>query len=251
MWTDSLQGKTALVTGASRGIGAAVAEALAAAGCRVVLVSRNGERCAELAKELQSQGATAVGLACDIRNGEECRAAVQQTLELYGNLHILVNNAGITRDNLLLRMKPAEWEEVLTTDLTGVFQMTQAALRPMLKQRYGKIINISSVVGQIGNPGQANYAAAKAGVLGFTKSLAREIASRGITVNAVAPGYIDTAMTAAMPEKAQEELKSRIPLGKIGNPRDVAGVVLFLASEAADYITGQTIRVDGGLVMHD
>ncbi len=251
MLVESLKDKTALVTGASQGIGAAVAKALAQVGCKVVLVSRSAERCEARAAELRQQGAQAKGLACDIRRAEDCRQTVQQTLELFGSLDILVNNAGITRDNLMLRMKPEDWNEVLATDLTGVFQMTQAALRPMLKQRSGRIINISSIVGQIGNPGQVNYAAAKAGLLGFTKSLAKEIASRGITVNAVAPGYIETAMTAAMPEKAQAALKSQIPLGRIGSPEDVAQVVLFLASEAANYITGQTIRVDGGLVMHD
>jgi 3-oxoacyl-[acyl-carrier protein] reductase len=245
----ALAGKVALVTGASRGIGRAVARRLAAEGARLVLGARDEARLAEAVREIAEAGGDARGLALDVADRASVDAAVAAVLAAHGRLDVLVNNAGIARDNLLLRMKAAEWDEVIATNLTGVFHCTQAALRPMLKQRAGRIVNVGSVVGLAGNAGQANYAASKAGILGFTKSVAREVASRGITVNAVAPGFIDTDMTAAMTEKAREAVLGAVPMGRAGSGEDVAAAVLFFASEGAGYVTGQVLAVDGGFHM--
>jgi 3-oxoacyl-[acyl-carrier protein] reductase len=245
----TVRGKVALVTGASRGIGRAIAEALAAAGATVVLGARDEKRLAEAVDAIVSAGGRASAVALDVCQRESVDAALATVLERHGRIDGLVNNAGITRDNLLLRMKVEEWEAVLATNLTGVYHCTQAALRPMLKQRSGRIVNVTSVVGITGNAGQANYAASKAGVIGFTKSIAREVASRAITVNAVAPGFIDTEMTAAMTDKAKEAVASSIPMGRVGKPEDVAGATVFLLSDAAAYITGQVLGVDGGFHM--
>jgi 3-oxoacyl-[acyl-carrier protein] reductase len=245
----TVTGKVVLVTGASRGIGRAVAEALAAAGAAVVLGARDQAKLAEAVDAIVSAGGRASAVSLDVCHRESVDAALAAVLQRHGRIDGLVNNAGITRDNLLLRMKVEEWEAVLATNLTGVYHCTQAALRPMLKQRSGRIVNVTSVVGLTGNAGQANYAASKAGVIGFTKSIAREVASRAITVNAVAPGFIDTEMTAAMTDKAKEAVASSIPMGRVGKPEDVAGAALFLLSDAAAYVTGQVLGVDGGFHM--
>jgi 3-oxoacyl-[acyl-carrier protein] reductase len=245
----TLEGRVAIVTGASRGIGRAVAASLSEAGATVLLGARDADKLAEVVAEIAARGGRARALCLDIARRESVEACFQAALEEHGRLDILVNNAGITRDTLLLRMKPEQWDEVIATNLTGAFHCTQAALRPMLKARYGRIVNVTSVVGLMGNAGQANYAASKAGLLGFTKAVAREVATRGITVNAVAPGFIETDMTAAMTEKAREAMSAGIPMGRIGLPVDVAGPVLFLVSDAAAYVTGQTLAVDGGFHM--
>ena len=245
----TVSGKAVLVTGASRGIGRAIAEALAKAGALVVLGARDETKLAEAVDAIVGAGGRASSVPLDVCHRESVDTALAAVLERHGRIDGLVNNAGITRDNLLLRMKAEEWEAVLSTNLTGVYHCTQAALRPMLKQRSGRIVNVTSVVGITGNAGQANYAASKAGVIGFTKSIAREVASRAITVNAVAPGFIDTEMTAAMTDKAREAIASSIPMGRVGTPADVAGAVTFLLSDAAAYITGQVLGVDGGFHM--
>jgi 3-oxoacyl-[acyl-carrier protein] reductase len=245
----TVSGKSVLVTGASRGIGRAIAEALASAGAAVVLGARDETKLAEAVDAIVAAGGRASAVPLDVCRRDSVDTALATVLERHGRLDGLVNNAGITRDNLLLRMKAEEWEAVLATNLTGVYHCTQAALRPMLKQRSGRIVNVTSVVGITGNAGQANYAASKAGVIGFTKSVAREVASRAITVNAVAPGFIDTEMTATMTDKAKEAVASSIPMGRVGKPEDVAGAALFLLSDAAAYVTGQVLGVDGGFHM--
>lgn len=245
-----LDGKVALITGASRGIGRAVALELARQGADVVINYAGNEAAANEVKSLvEAAGGKALVIQADVANGEAVDAMIAKTMEVFGRIDILVNNAGITRDGLLMRMKESDWDAVMDTNLKGVFLCTKAVSRIMMKQKSGKIINMTSVVGVMGNAGQANYAAAKAGVIGFTKSMARELASRGITVNAVAPGFIATDMTAVLSEQTKTELAGQIPLAKLGSPEDVAGAVSFLASTAADYITGQTLNVDGGMVM--
>lgn len=245
-----LTGKVALVTGASRGIGREIAKTLAGYGAAVI-VNYNGseEKAQEVVKEIRQAQGTAECMQCSVTDGEACAAMVSKALEKYGHIDILVNNAGITKDNLLMKISDADFDRVLDTNLKGTFQMIRQLYRPFLKQRSGRIINMTSVSGILGNAGQANYAASKAGVIGLTKSVARELAARGITVNAVAPGLIDTDMTQAMPEAAREAALQQIPLKKIGSPKDIAETVAFLASDKAAYITGQVISVDGGMCM--
>lgn len=242
-----LEGHGALVTGGSRGIGLAIGHALAEAGARVVLVSRNGEQAAAAAATLPGTGHA--GLGCDVGDSAAVQSTVQQAETLVGELSILVNNAGITRDGLLARMKDEDWDEVMRTNLKGAFNFTRAVSRGMMRRRDGVVLNISSVVGLMGNAGQANYAASKAGLLGFTRSVARELASRGVRVNAVAPGYIETEMTGALSPDQREALQRQIPMGRLGQPEDVAALVRFLAGPGARYITGQVVTVDGGMVM--
>ncbi len=243
----NLKGKIALVTGASRGIGAAIADTLAQAGATVVGTATTHAGAAAISDRLQAHGGQ--GLVLDVSDPESIQAALSQMKETTGMPDILVNNAGITRDNLLMRMKDEEWQQVLDTDLTSVFRLSKACLRPMMKKRSGRIISIGSVIGAMGNAGQANYAAAKAGLVGFSKSLAREIGSRGITVNVVAPGYIVTDMTRDLPEEQQNKLKSQVPLQRLGSPQDIANAVLFLASDMGAYVTGETLHVNGGMLM--
>lgn len=243
-------GKVAVVSGGSRGIGRAISVALAEAGAEVALLyAGNREAAEKVVAELQERGKEALAIQADVSQAEQVDAAVKQVMARFGRIDILVNNAGVTRDNLLLRMKEEDWDQVVDTNLKGVFLLTKAVVRPMMRQRFGRIINISSVVGVIGNPGQANYVAAKAGVIGLTKSVAKEVASRGITVNAIAPGFIETDMTAALGEDVRGQLMERIPLGRLGDPADIAGAVKFLASDEAAYITGHTIHVDGGMAI--
>lgn len=245
----SLQGRTALVTGASQGIGRACALALARAGARVALAARNQDKLNQVAAEIASQGGAAAVFTLDLAGEDSIKACAKAAIAHFGSIEILVNNAGVTRDTLALRMKRSDWDEVLQTNLTGAFLMTQAMLSPMLKARWGRIINITSVVGETGQAGQANYAASKAGLIGLTKSLARELASRNITVNAIAPGYIETAMTAALDEKQRASILAQIPLGRVGTDADIASAVGFLASEEASYITGHVLDVNGGMYM--
>lgn len=243
-----LTGRVAVVTGASRGIGRAVARELATSGARVLAGARE-QHADAVAAEITAGGGTAHAVSVDVMDSASIRRMISTALDRFGRVDVLVNNAGIARDQLLVRMKRDEWDAVLATNLTAAFTCAQAALRPMLKQRFGRIINISSVVGQMGNAGQANYAASKAGVIGLTKSLAREVASRGITVNVVAPGMIDTEMTRAVMQASREAWASKIPLGRLGTPEEVASAVGFLASDKAAYITGQVVCVNGGLYM--
>jgi 3-oxoacyl-[acyl-carrier protein] reductase len=244
-----LEGKVALITGGAQGIGRAIALLLAREGAKVVISDINLEKARETCRELEALGREALAVGGNVADVRDAEAMVQQTIEKFGRMDILVNNAGITRDQVLLRMKEEDWDLVLSVNLKGAFLCTKAALRPFLKQKGGKIVNISSVTGEMGNAGQANYAASKAGVLGFTKSIAREYARRNIQVNAVAPGFIDTAMSQAIPQKDREFLIKQIPMERLWSPEDVAAAVLFLASPAADYITGQVLNVNGGMYM--
>ena len=245
----SLEGRVALVTGASQGIGRACALALARQGAKVAVAARNQEKLVEVAKEISSANGEAAAFKLDVANEDDIKTAVKAIIQKFGKVDILVNNAGITRDMLVMRMKRADWDSVLATNLTGAHLCIQAVVGSMLKQRWGRIINISSVVGEMGQAGQANYAAAKAGLIGLTMAVARELASRNITANAVAPGYIETAMTESLAPELKEDLLKAIPLGRIGKESDVASAVCFLASEEAAYITGHVLRVNGGMLM--
>ncbi|MCS7277344.1 MAG: 3-oxoacyl-[acyl-carrier-protein] reductase [Aquificaceae bacterium] len=248
MVSIDLSDKRALVTGSTRGIGRAVAELLARAGAKVVITGRDELRAQEVAREIGTNlGAETVGLALDMSNADSIKQAYSKVEKLWGGVDILVNNAGITRDKLFLRMSLEDWEEVLRVNLTGTFVITSLAVKGMLKNRWGRIVNISSVVGFTGNVGQVNYASTKSGLLGFTKSLAKELATRNITVNMVAPGFIETDMTAVLSEDLRQEYLKNIPLGRFGKPEDVAGAVLFLCSEYASYITGEVLHVNGGM----
>ena len=246
---SSLSGRAALVTGASQGIGRAVALRLAGEGAHVALAARNLEKLAEVATEITAAGGTAQVFVLDMANEDSIKSCAKAVVAHFGKLEILVNNAGITRDVLALRMKRHDWDDVITTNLTGAFLLTQACMSSMLRARWGRVINITSVVGETGQAGQANYAASKAGLIGLTKSLARELAGRSITVNAVAPGYIETAMTAVLNDEQRTAMTSQIPLARAGTERDIAGAVAFLASEDAAYITGHTLDVNGGMYM--
>ncbi|ALC86059.1 MULTISPECIES: 3-oxoacyl-[acyl-carrier-protein] reductase [Bacillaceae] len=245
-----LDGKSAIVTGASRGIGKDIALYLAKEGAKVAVnYSGSKEKAEEVVEEIKSFGGEAFAIQANVDQSEDVQNLISATLENFGSIDILINNAGITRDNLLMRMKEQEWDDVLNTNLKGVFLSTKAVTRQMMKQRKGRIINITSIVGVSGNPGQANYVAAKAGVIGLTKTTALELASRNITVNAVAPGFITTDMTEALPEEVKAQMLSQIPLAKFGNTEDIAKAVAFLASDDANYITGQTLHVNGGMYM--
>ncbi len=248
-----LEGRTAIVTGAGRGgrgIGRGIALALAQAGADVLITARTNITDAEaVASAVQEAGTRAIAVACDVADAASVKALFDRATQEWGSLDILVNNAGITRDGLLLRMDEEDWDAVLETNLKGTFLCTRAAAKLMIKQRRGRIINITSIMGQIGNPGQANYSASKAGIIGFTRTAARELGGRNVTVNAVAPGFIDTQMTDVVKDEARTELTKKVPLGRLGTPEDVGGVVAFLASDAASYITGQVITVDGGMTV--
>jgi 3-oxoacyl-[acyl-carrier protein] reductase len=247
---ENLQGKTAFVSGASQGIGRACALALAKMGARVALAARNEAKLEAVAAEIEATGGQAKPFLMDVSDEASIQAAAKAAIAHFGAVEILVNNAGITRDTLLLRMKRADWDAVMTTNLTGAFLLTQALLNPMLRARWGRIINVSSVVGRTGQAGQANYAASKAGLIGFTRSMAREVASRSVTVNAVAPGYIETAMTSILEDKQREAFLTHIPLGRAGTDEEVAHAVAFLASPQAGYITGHVLDINGGLFMN-
>ncbi len=241
-----LSGKTAFVTGSTRGIGHAIARAFHGAGARVAIVGRDIERARAVAAEL---GERTVAVACDVARADQVEAALAETEKALGPIEILVNNAGLTRDNILLRLTDTDWDTVLDANLKGAFHTTRAVIKGMMKRRSGRIINVTSIVGLIGNKGQANYAASKAGLIGFSKSVAREYASRGVLVNCIAPGFIETDMTGALPDEARATLLEDIALGRLGRPEDVAGAALFLASDLAGYITGQVLVVDGGMVI--
>ena len=246
----NLTGKTAIITGASRGIGAEIARKMAEAGAKIVVNYSGSQAKAEaVVEEIKSNGGEAIAVKADVADADAVKAMVEQTMQTFGSVDILVNNAGITRDNLMMRMKDDEWDDVINTNLKGVFICTKAVTRQMMKQRSGRIVNIASIVGVMGNAGQANYVAAKAGVIGLTKTTARELASRNITANAVAPGFITTDMTDKLGEDIQKTMLAQIPLGRFGKPEEVAKAALFLASDDASYMTGQTLHLDGGMVM--
>jgi len=245
----SLSGRVALVTGASQGIGRTVALRLAKDGATVAVAARNQEKLNELVSEINTAGGKAAAFALDVADEEQVKATIKSVIAQFGKVDILVNNAGITRDQLVMRMKRADWDAVLSTNLTSAYLCIQQVIGSMLKQRWGRIINITSVFGQMGQAGQANYAASKAGLIGLTMAMAREVASRNITVNAVAPGFIDTNMTAALSEEFKQTAVKQIPLGRVGSPQDVASAVRFLASDEAAYITGHVLNVNGGLLM--
>jgi 3-oxoacyl-[acyl-carrier protein] reductase len=249
MMADALEGQVALVTGATRGIGEAIAKSLAVAGATVIGTATTDEGAAKISAYLEAAGRRGTGIRLDVADGAATDAAIDGIASRFGAITILVNNAGITRDNLLLRMKDDEWDAIMATNLKPAFRLAKAVLRGMMKARHGRIILIGSVVGTSGNPGQANYAAAKAGLLGFAKSLAQEVGSRNITVNCVAPGFIDTDMTKALADAQRQALLGKIPLGRLGTPDDIASAVTFLASPHAAYITGATLHVNGGMYM--
>ena len=245
----TLEGKTAIVTGSAQGIGRAIAETLAKHGADVVVADLDPGRSKEAVDAIVKLGRKALNVKVNVADWNDVKGMIDHVLKEWGKIDILVNNAGITRDGLLLRMKEEDWNLVLQVNLNGTFHCTKAVLQPMTKQRYGRIVNIASIVGAMGNPGQANYAASKAAVIGFTKTVAREYASRLVTVNAVAPGFIDTAMTQGLPAEVKETLQKQIPLGRLGQPSDIAEAVRFLVSDEAGYITGQVLHVNGGMLM--
>jgi 3-oxoacyl-[acyl-carrier protein] reductase len=245
----SLQGKVAIVTGAAQGIGRAIAEALAHAGADIAVADLDPQRSADAVAMVEKIGRKALNVKVNVADANDTKAMAEHVIKTWGKIDILVNNAGITRDALLLRMKEEDWNLVLQVNLNGTFNCTKAVLQPMTKQRYGRIVNIASIVGVMGNVGQANYAASKAAVIGLTKTVAREYASRNVTVNAVAPGFIDTAMTQGLPAEVKETLQKQIPLGRLGTPADIAAAVRFLVSDDAAYVTGQVLHVNGGMLM--
>ena len=245
----NLTDKVAIVTGASRGIGEAIAKQLSSCGAKIILIARNSDQLVAVKETIISNGGIAESMAGDVSNLNSISEIVTNTIDKWGQIDILVNNAGIARDNIIMRMKEDDWDSVMNINLKGCFNGVKSVARPMIKNKAGRIINITSVVGQIGNAGQSNYAASKAGIMGLTKSMAKELGSRNITVNAVAPGYITTDMTNELNDEVKEQMKSSIPLGRLGTPDDVANLVCFLASDEAGYITGQTFNVDGGMVM--
>ena len=245
----NLTDKVAIVTGASRGIGEAIAKQLSSCGAKIILIARNSDQLVAVKETIISNGGIAESIAGDVSNLNSISEIVTNTIDKWGRIDILVNNAGIARDNIIMRMKEDDWDSVMNINLKGCFNGIKSVARPMIKNKAGRIINITSVIGQIGNAGQSNYAASKAGIMGLTKSMAKELGSRNITVNAVAPGYIITDMTNELNDEVKEQLKSSIPLGRLGTPDDVANLVCFLASDEAGYITGQTFNVDGGMVM--
>lgn len=245
----NLSEKVAIVTGSTKGIGKEIALAFARQGAKMVVSGRSAERAEQVCEEIKAGGGSAVAVVGDVSQLDDAQALIDKTVEIYGRVDVLVNNAGITRDNLLMRMKESDWDEVININLKGTFNCIKCITRQLMKQRSGRIINITSVVGQMGNAGQANYSASKAGIIGLTKSVAKELASRNITCNAIAPGFIETDMTGVLDEKTRQALLGQIPLGRLGQVGDVANAALFLASDDAAYITGQTINVDGGMVM--
>ena len=245
----NLTDKVAIVTGASRGIGEAIAKQLSSCGAKIILIARNSDQLVAVKETIISNGGIAESMVCDVSNLNSISEIVTNTIDKWGQIDILVNNAGIIRDNIIIRMNEDDWDSVMNINLKGCFNGIKSVARPMIKNKAGRIINITSVIGQIGNAGQSNYAASKAGIMGLTKSMAKELGPRNITVNAVAPGYITTDMTNELNDEVKEQLKSSIPLGRLGTPDDVANLVCFLASDEAGYITGQTFNVDGGMVM--